>query len=171
MKPVIRAFYSMMACAFSHSAFEPVEHRWAWGQYFGPPSTDGAWFDLYRHMLIHEQDDHTLLLLQATPRKWLADGQRIEIERAPTYFGPLTMTVESRAAQGTLRVVVERLGRSQPAALLVRLRHPEAKPIRSVTINGQPWTDFDPAKECVLVANPDRLWKEFQGKLLIECYY
>jgi hypothetical protein len=171
VKPVIRAFYSMMACAFSHSAFEPVEHRWAWGQYFGPPSTDGAWFDLYRHMLIHEQDDHTLLLLQATPRKWLADGQRLEIERAPTYFGPLTMTVESRAAQGTLRVVVEPLGRSQPAALLVRLRHPEAKPIRSVTINGQPWTDFDAAQEWVRVANPDRLWKEFQGKLLIECFY
>ena len=57
LKAVIRAFYSMMACAFSHSVFEPVEHRWAWGQYFGPPSTDGAWFELYRNMLIHERDD------------------------------------------------------------------------------------------------------------------
>ena len=60
VKPAIRAFYSMLACAFSHSVLEPVEHRWGWGQYFGPPSTDGAWFDLYRHMLIQEQDDDTL---------------------------------------------------------------------------------------------------------------
>lgn len=36
-KAVIRTFYSTMACAFSHSVFEPVEHRWFWGQYFGPP--------------------------------------------------------------------------------------------------------------------------------------
>ena len=43
--PAIRAFYSMLACAFSHSVLEPVEHRWGWGQYFGPPSTDGAWFE------------------------------------------------------------------------------------------------------------------------------
>ncbi len=67
-KAVIRVFYSYMACAFSHAALEPVEHRWMWGQYFGPPSTDGAWFELYRHMLIHERDNDTLLLLQATPR-------------------------------------------------------------------------------------------------------
>jgi len=81
-KPAIRAFYSMMACAFSHSTFEPVEHRWGWGQYFGPPSTDGAWFELYRQMLIHERDDDTLLLCQATPRAWLENGKRIEVRRA-----------------------------------------------------------------------------------------
>ena len=80
VKPAIRTFYSMMACAFSHTVFEPVEHRWAWGQYFGPPSTDGAWFELYRHMLIHERDDDTLSMLQATPRRWLEDGGRIEVE-------------------------------------------------------------------------------------------
>ena len=54
---VVRAFYSYMASAFSHSALEPVEHRWTHGQYFGPPSTDGAWFELYRNMLITERDD------------------------------------------------------------------------------------------------------------------
>ena len=37
-KAAIRTFYSYMASAFSHSVFEPVEHRWTHGQYFGPPS-------------------------------------------------------------------------------------------------------------------------------------
>ncbi|HSU52989.1 MAG TPA: hypothetical protein VLT36_02890, partial [Candidatus Dormibacteraeota bacterium] len=45
-KPLIRAFYSLMASGFSQSVFEPVEHRWTWGQYFGSPCTDGAWFEL-----------------------------------------------------------------------------------------------------------------------------
>jgi hypothetical protein len=155
VKPAIRAFYSMLACAFSHSALEPVEHRWAWGQYFGPPSTDGAWFDLYRHMLIHEQDDDTLLLLQATPRKWLEDGKEIRVERAPTYFGPLNLSATTLAAAGELHATVELASRKRPQALLVRLRHPDAKRMREVTVNGRIWMDFDPRQEWVRIAAPN----------------
>jgi len=155
VKPVIRAFYSMMACAFSHSVFEPVEHRWAWGQYFGPPSTDGAWFELFRRMLIHERDDDTLLLLQATPRRWLEDGKRIVVERAPTYYGPLTMSIDSHAGSGEIRASIELLARRQPGVLLIRFRHPQAKAIRSVSVNGQNWLDFDAKREWVKIEKPN----------------
>ena len=110
----IRAFYSYIACAFSHGPREPVEHRWTWGQYFGPPSTDGAWFELYRNMLIQERDDDTLLLLAASPRKWLEDGRQIEVRRAPTYFGPLSMTVSSRAAAGAIQANIAVPQRASP---------------------------------------------------------
>jgi len=153
-KPAIRAFYSMMACAFSHSTFEPVEHRWGWGQYFGPPSTDGAWFELYRQMLIREGDDDTLLLCQATPRAWLENGKRIEVRRAPTSYGPLSFTTESRADAGEITATIQMPGRKQPAALLVRFRHPREKPLRASTVNGQEWKDFDPAKEWVRIPQP-----------------
>ncbi len=150
----IRAFYSYMACAFSHSVLEPVEHRWTWGQYFGPPSTDGAWFELYRNMLIHELDDGALLLMQATPRKWLADGQRIMVERAPTCYGDLSMTVESHAASGTLTAQIQMPTRAEPKRLIVRFRHPETKPIQSVMVNGRDWTGFDAGKEWVVIEKP-----------------
>ena len=153
-KAAIRAFYSYMACAFSHSVLEPVEHRWTWGQYFGPPSTDGAWFELYRNMLIHELDDGSLLLLQATPRKWLADGQQIAVERAPTYYGDMSLTVDSRAAAGTLEATIEMPRRQTPKRLLVRFRHPEARPMQSVTVNGENWPGFDVRKEWVVIEKP-----------------
>ena len=153
-KAVIRAFYSYMASAFSHSAFEPVEHRWTWGQYFGPPSTDGAWFELYRNMLVREVDDRTLLLGQATPRKWLEDGRRIEVQDAPTYFGRLSYRLESQTRSGRILATVKLDGQSPPPSLLVRLRHAEGKPIRSVTVDGQNWTDFDRDKEWVRIADP-----------------
>lgn len=155
-KAVMRAFYSMMACAFSHSVLEPVEHRWAWGQYFGPPSTDGAWFELYRNMLIHELAGDTLLLLQATPRKWLEDGKSIEVQRAPTYYGRLSMKVESHAASGSIAVEIDMPDRTSPGVLLIRLRHPQGKPIRSATVNGQPWTDFDVQEEWLRIERPNR---------------
>ena len=155
-KAVIRAFYSMMACAFSHSVLEPVEHRWTWGQYFGPPSTDGAWFELYRNMLIHELDDGSLLLFQATPRSWLEDGKRIEIERAPTYYGKLSASVQSRAASGEIRAEVDTQFSRNPKTLIVRFRHPQGKPMRSATVNGENWTAIDREKESVIIANPTR---------------
>lgn len=154
-KAVIRAFYSYMASAFSHSMLEPVEHRWTHGQYFGPPSTDGAWFELYRNMLIHERDDGALVLGLATPRTWLEHGKSIEVERAPTYYGPLGMRIESHAAAGRITAQIDVPGRTRPKALLVRLRHPDSRPIRAVTVDGQPWKDFDAAKEWVRIPEPE----------------
>jgi hypothetical protein len=153
-KAAIRAFYSYMACAFSHSGLDSVEHRWTHGQYFGPPSTDGAWFELYRNMLVQEWDNNTLLLCQATPRKWLEDGKKIEVERAPTYFGTISVTVESQAGSGKITANLQVPERNRPDTILVRLRHPESKPIQSVTVNGQSWTDFDKQKEWVKIPRP-----------------
>jgi hypothetical protein len=154
VEAAIRTFYSFMASGFSHTVYEPVEHRYTHGQYFGPPSTDGTWFELYRNMLIRERDDGTLLLAQATPRPWLADGKRIEIERAPTYYGPMNMTIESHAASDTIRADVAMPARSYPRELLLRLRHPDGKRMRSVTVNGRAWSDFNPQKEWIHIPSP-----------------
>lgn len=153
---VIRGFYSYMACAFSHAALEPVEHRWFWGQYFGPPSTDGAWFDLYRHMLIREMNDDSLFLAQATPRKWLDNGQRIEVRNAPTYFGKLSFTIDSRVGEGRIQTDIAMPDIRLPRSLILRLRHPEAKPIQSATVNGKSWTNFDTGKEWIVIPGPDQ---------------
>lgn len=151
----IRAFYSMMACAFSHHQYSPLEHRWAWGQYFGPPSTDGAWFELYRNMLLNElHDPHTLFVGQAIPRAWLADGSRVAVERAPTYYGPVNLHIDSAASQGRLTARIEFLSDRRPGLLRIRLRHPERKALRAVTVNGEAWTGFDAVREWVRLPNP-----------------
>ncbi|HWA93852.1 MAG TPA: hypothetical protein VG844_04560 [Terracidiphilus sp.] len=154
-KAAIRTFYSLMAGGFSQGVYEPVEHRWRWGQYFGPPSTDGAWFELYRNMLVRERDTHTLLLCQAAPRAWLNDGKTIQVKRAPTWFGNLSMKVESHAASGTIRASFQLEARQTGVTVLFRLRHPEEKSLRGVMVNGQPWTDFDPKQEWIRIPNTD----------------
>jgi hypothetical protein len=150
----IRAFYSYIASAFSHSALEPVEHRWSHGQYFGPPSTDGAWFELYRNMLVHEREDDALLLAQATPRGWLQDGKKIELHRVPTHYGELSTVIESRARGGEIRADIRMPEARRPRTLQIRFRHPDRKPIRSVSVNGRPWLDFDASGEWVRLTDP-----------------
>jgi hypothetical protein len=155
-KAVIRDFYSMMASAFSHTVFEPLEHRWGHQEYFGPPSTDGSWFNIYRHMLINELGDGTLILAAATPRPWLDNGSTIKVQRAPTRYGRLSFVMRSEAAAGRITAEIRMPDRSYPKLLLVRLRHPQKKPTRSVTVNGQNWTGFDPAKEWIRIQNPEQ---------------
>ena len=41
--------------------------------------------------------------------------------------------------------------REPPRRLVLRLRHPQGKPIRAVTLNGKPHHDFDPQKECIAI--------------------
>lgn len=153
VKATINAFYSMMAGAFSQGVYEPVEHRWRWGQYFGPPSTDGAWFELYRNMLVRESDEHTLILMQAAPRAWLEDGKRIAVEQAPTWMGKISYDVQSAAKSGTIRATVDLDAREKDACILLRIRHPEGKPMKQVSVNGTMWHDFDAQKEWVKIPN------------------
>ena len=153
-KAVIRSFYSMMASAFSHSQYSPLEHRWAHGQYYGPPSTDGAWFEIYRKMLVNEWGEDTLMIGQAIPRAWLDSGKRIEVEDAPTYFGNISFTIEGESKAHEITAKVERSNRKPPTAMLVRFRHPDEKPIRSVVVNGIEWKNYNIEKEYIIIPNP-----------------
>ncbi len=155
-KAVIRDFYSNLASGFSHTVLEPLEHRWAHQQYYGPPSTDGSWFNLYRHMLVDDLQRGTLFLAQATPRPWLEDGDKIEVSNAPTYFGNVSYTIQSQVASGKITASVDLANQPAPETLLIRFRGPQAKPMRSVTVNGQNWTDFDAAKEWVRIKKPSQ---------------
>ena len=154
-KAVIRTFYSLLACGFSHHQFTSLEHRWAWGQYFGPPSTDGAWFEIFRKMLVNEVGDDTLMLGQAIPRAWLADQKKINVKEAPTYYGPVSFSAVGEDADGKIVMDVDLTETDPPENLLVRFRHPAEKPIKSVTVNGVPWPHLDVVKESVVIPGPE----------------
>jgi hypothetical protein len=153
-KAVIRAFYSLMACGFSHGQLTPLEHRWAWGQYYGPPSTDGAWFEIYRKMLLNERGDDTLIVGQAVPREWLQNGKQVEVKNAPSCFGPVSFTMEGENERRQITATVQLAKRNPPKALLVRFRHPANKQIRSVTVNGKAWVNYDVKKEQIQIPLP-----------------
>jgi hypothetical protein len=106
-------------------------------------------------MLIREEDDHTLILAQATPRAWLDEGKEISVKSAPTRFGKLSYQIRSHASSGRIEATFQ-LENDQPeTTVLLRLRHPEGKHLRSVTINGAAWHDFDVQKEWIKIPNVD----------------
>lgn len=92
---VVEDFYWYLLHSTATHAFPEgvyFETRTAWNDTI--PHTLGAsnYAVMLRHMLIHERGDE-LHLLKAVPDWWLDEGNEIRIERAPTHFGTMNLTV------------------------------------------------------------------------------
>ena len=77
----------------------------------------------------------------------MSAGQGLEIVNAPTYFGLLSLKAAYQADSGEIHCSIRLPSRSPAAQTMWRLRHPTSAVLESVTINGQPWTDFDGSRE------------------------
>jgi len=109
---------------------------------------EGALLERARCMLVFEMGD-TLWLAKATPRPWLEQGKKIAVKNAPTHFGPVAYEIVSDVDNGKISATVEMPARKAPKEVVLRFRHPKTAPIKSVTINGKPWTEFNKDKETI----------------------
>jgi hypothetical protein len=114
-----------------------------------PDNGTAGWFlENFRNLLVMEDGD-TLWLARATPRSWLAQGGRITVANAPTYFGMIGYEIRSDVDHGKISVSFQIQERKMPARINLRLRHPNAAPIRRVIVNGIPRTDLCVSDETI----------------------
>ncbi len=104
-----------------------------------------------RLMFVNDQMGQDLYLGQAIPRYWLSKGNKVGIERAPSHFGALSFELDADASGDKIKAVVDPPERNSPKNIFVRLRHPKERQIKSVTVNGQPYEQFDAKKEWVIL--------------------
>ena len=129
----------------------------------GPPDKifeEAAFLERFRNLLVMEEDKN-LWLARATPRVWLDQGQKISVKNAPTHFGNIDYEIVSDVDHGRITARINMPARNAAHSVVeggapravqevwLRLRHPTSAPIREVTVNGQEWDDFDPAREVV----------------------
>ena len=117
----------------------------------GPPDKifeEAAFLERFRQVLVMESDS-SLWLARATPRAWLKQGKKISVKNAPTHFGIVAYEIVSDVDNGKIMATVEMPARKPPKAVLLRVRHPKALPMKSVAVNGSSWADFDPVKEVI----------------------
>ncbi|MCX6926949.1 MAG: hypothetical protein NT154_27635 [Verrucomicrobia bacterium] len=117
----------------------------------GPPDKifeEAAFLERFRNLLVMEQGD-SLWIARAVPRVWLEPGKKIVVKNAPTQFGALSYEIASEAGEGKITTTVELPSRNPPKHVLLRFRHPNAAPIKSVTVNGKSWQGFDKAQEII----------------------
>ena len=69
-----------------------------------------SWFLMQARWMLLMEEGRTLHLLRAVPRAWLAGGQRIGLNRMPSYFGGVydrareCVAIENPSREGTVHV-------------------------------------------------------------------
>jgi hypothetical protein len=120
---------------------------------------------LLRWMLVFEEPwSDEVWLAKGTPRKWLEEGGKISVSGAPTRWGRIGFSISSHLKEGRVEAALD-LSAPFGARVKLRLRVPEGNRIRTVTLNGNPWAQFDPEAETVLLPAGSR------GKIALTVNY
>jgi hypothetical protein len=117
----------------------------------GPPDKifeEAAFLERMRCLLVME-DGPKLWLARATPRAWLTAGETISVQHAPTKFGTVGYEIVSHFDRSTVSATVTLPDRDGKPEVWLRLRTPDGRPMKSVTVDGKPWKDFDAKLEVV----------------------
>ncbi len=154
IKHYLRAYFNGLASAFYPEIRMCNEHclpelGYPRGDHF--KSSDEAQSTYWLRLMFVNEQGNDLYLGQAIPRYWLRDGNKIGIQRAATHFGPLSVHYDSHAAQGNIKITLDPPVRNSPGAIYLRIRHPQAKPLQSVLLNGQTHDKFDREKEWIIL--------------------
>ncbi len=118
---VVEDFYWYLLHTTAAHAFPEgiyYKSRVAWNNTI--PHVTGAcnYAIMLRHMLVHEEGEN-LHLLKAVPDWWLGDGEEIRIERLPTHFGVMALTIQG--TEKGVNVVLDRPTRRAPGRTVLHL--------------------------------------------------
>ncbi len=149
VKAFVRSYFNAIPSLLSLETLSFWEHFHNQGGWNKTHET--GWFLCQSRIMLVDERGEELWLAPLTPNHWLRDGMRIVVRNAPTRFGKAGYTITSSVGNGTIEAVIEPPTRHAPARIVVRLRHPDGKRMRAVTVNGVSHEDFDPERECVRV--------------------
>ncbi len=150
VKPFVRTYFNTLPVLLNRenlTFWEHMNNGGAWCK-----THEMGWFlEMTRTMLLTERAGQ-LWLAPFVTTHWMKHGMHVAVRNAPTRFGPVSYSLRSAIAEGHIEATVESPSRMPPARLVLRVRHPEGKPMRAVTVDGQPHADFDRAEETVRLA-------------------
>ncbi len=78
----------------------------------------------------------------------------VRCQNAPTWFGRAGYEIRSAVDSGIIEAIVNPPTTRPSGRIVLRIRHPQGKPIKSVTVNGRNHSDCDAAAETINV-KPD----------------
>jgi hypothetical protein len=147
VKPFVRSYFNCIPTLVSQENLSFWEHFHNQGGWNKPHET--GWFLCQTWVMFVGERGDELWLAPFVTNHWLKDGMKVSVRNAPTRFGKVSYTIASKVANGQIEAVVELPEKCTAKKVVLRLRHPDGKPIRSVTVQGKPHQDFDPKKETV----------------------
>jgi hypothetical protein len=154
VEKALLSFFSNLAFGVDKDTLGAIERFMLYDRRYSPFYMDSSGgmriCKMIRRTLLLEKESE-LHLLPASPRRWLEHGKAIQIEDMPTYFGGIDLLVQSQVLQQ--RIIVDlKLQVVRPDRLKkvwLRVPHSRKQPMKQVTLNGRPWTNFHAESETI----------------------
>jgi hypothetical protein len=140
VKAVIRSIFNEIPGGFDSENLSFWEHPCATAAW-NKTHTTGRMVAQARQMFVMEKG-HQLWLAPFVPNHYLKDGQQV-------YFGPTSYVIRSSVGKGFIEADIDPPTRNAPDEIIIRIRHPEGRLMRSVFVNNEPYRDFNAEKEYV----------------------
>lgn len=156
VKAFLKTYYNQFSAIQDRETYTFWEHYYHVSQH---KTHEEAWFLMQTRWMLWLEEGDILRLLSAIPRAWLADGQTIQLNQVASYFGPLTLKVESQLNQNRIVAHVACDSKRKPKTVLLRVPHPEGQ--KAIKVEGGV---YDPAHETVRIT-------PFKGKAVIAIHY
>ncbi|MBR9998968.1 MAG: hypothetical protein KFF73_08355, partial [Cyclobacteriaceae bacterium] len=128
VKPFLKTYYTTFSALADRETYSFWEHLYHVSSH---KTHEEAWFLMQSRWMLYMEEGDTLKLLRGIPREWLQEGKKIELENVATYFGPVSLTVNSMAENNLIEGTVNCESGYRPQVMAVRLPHPSGKkPVR-----------------------------------------
>lgn len=128
VKPFLSTYYHTMAPYADPGTYTFWEHLYKLSPH---KPHEEANFLMETRWMLYMEDADTLNLFRVIPRRWMADGDRIELSGVQSYFGPLNVRAVSNVRNNRIEASVRCDPARKPACVKIRLPHPEGKkPVR-----------------------------------------
>ena len=145
VKPFLKTYYNTVSALADRETYTFWEHVFQVSQH---KTHEQAWFLMETRWMLYTEQHDTLRLLPGIPRSWMEDGKQIALEGVRSYFGPISLQVNSRTDAGIIEGKVICNSPYEPRVVVIRLPHPHRKKALSVTGG-----TYDPASESILITN------------------
>jgi hypothetical protein len=153
----LRGLYdNFVSCLYPDINAHTEEYR-EWGHGSGPfyKCPDEARFISQVCDLLFVEKKGELWLAAGTPRRWLEAGQIIELNGGRTEYGEVSYLLRPGKLPETIEADIQ-LPATECSKILLFVRSPYQKPIRSVTINGLEWKEWDTVHESIVIPQTNK---------------
>jgi hypothetical protein len=156
VKPFLKTYYNQFTALQDRETYTFWEHYFHASQH---KTHEEGWFLMQTRWMLWLEEGDTLRLLNTIPRAWLKDGQKIELDRVASHFGPVSLSVESQVAKNRIVAQVACSGNRKPGEVVLRLPHPDGR--KAVKVEGG---EYDAASETVRI-------RSFKGTAKIALHF
>lgn len=156
VKSYLKAYYNGFAGLADRETYTFWEHHW---QATSHKTHEEGWFLMQTRWMLYMEEGETLKLLPGIPRSWLEHGKIIELNEVASYYGRITLSVESQLGQGRVMAKVSCKSNHKPKFIELRIPHPDGK--KPLSVDGG---TYDAIHETVYI-------KDFNGNAEVKLHF